>query len=112
MSNLYNQSFDLINSMRGGHAAGHYYNDSAKNVHDYADGWYLRRAKLNHNDLREMLIDMTMRKKRLEGQHDIECTMHRPLQTGLNQTPDIQKIPHIDYKHKKGKYEYLYRKQF
>lgn len=112
MSNIYNNTFDLINSMKGGYASGHYYNDSNQIVPDYADGWYIRKAKLNHGDLREMLIDLNMRKKRLEGMYETGTDSHRPLETSFNRTPDVQKLPHLEYKHKKGKYEHLYRKQF
>ncbi|KPM10080.1 Patched domain-containing protein 3 [Sarcoptes scabiei] len=111
MSNKYNESFDLINMMYG-HAAGHYYNDAAKNVADYADGWYIRRAKQNRGDLREMLIDLNMRKKRLEDIYDFETGSYRPLDNGFVHAPEVQRVPHLDYRHRKGRFEHLYRKQF
>lgn len=109
MANMFNSSFDIITTLPG-NAAGHYYNDCSINVPDYADGWYIRKAKDTHNNVREMLIDMKLRRNRLNGVSQTELQLHRPLDTGFH-VPELDTLPHLDYKHKKGKFEHLYRKK-
>lgn len=108
MSNVFDCDFDLIKTLPG-HAAGHYYNDSTIKVPDYADGWYIRKAKGTQHDVRELLIDWKLRRNRLDGEVATELDLHRPLETGYHR-PELDRMPHLDYKHKKGKYEHLYRK--
>ena len=95
--------------LQKGEGAGHYFNDFTPVHTEYADGWYIRKAKNHANDVREMLIEFKLRGNRLAGQANTENTLHRGLETGYN-LPEHGKLPHLDYKHKKGRFEHLYRK--
>lgn len=95
--------------LQKGDGAGHYFNDYTPVHSEYADGWYIRKAKHTQHDVREMLIDMQLRRNRLDGQAHAQTTLHRGLDTGYDQ-PEHSKLQHLDYKHKKGRFEHLYRK--
>jgi len=104
------KDYEILGPRPGrGEAAGHYYNDFTLIHPDYADGWYIRKAKGTQINVREMLLDWQFRLNRLDGQSATTCDLHRALETGYNK-PEVGKLPHLDYKHKKGRYEHLYRK--
>lgn len=90
-------------------ASGTYFNDYILNNPDFADGWYIRKAKNTSENTREMLIDMKLRGSRLNGIAQTELDLYRPLETGYSHI-ELEKPPHLDYKHKKGKNAHLYAK--
>jgi len=77
---------------------------------DYADGWYIRKAKIDpNNNARDMLIDWKMRTIELDGQRNTEMGLHRPLQTGYKEWLIDWEKP--EYQRSKIKrHEHLYRK--
>ena len=108
--NNYNRwLYDAVPRLQHGDGAGHYYDDITLINPDYADGWYIRKAKGTQHNVREMLIDLELRRNKLQGQAATELDLHRGLETGYN-VPEHGKLTHLDYKHKKGRFEHLYRK--
>ena len=87
----------------------HYYNDNTFIYPDYADGWYIRKAKIApNNNARDVLIDLKMRTMRLDGQRDCERSLYLPLQTGYK-TDMVWEGP-VEYKTHKPKHQHLYNK--
>jgi len=76
---------------------------------DCADGWYIRKAKIDpNNNTRDMLINWKMRSIVLDGQRDTERGLYLPLKTGYYTPLEIEKPEY--QKSKTKKHEHLYRK--
>jgi len=83
------------------------FNDYTTIYPDYADGWYIRKAKVEPgNNARDMLLDWKMRRIALEGQRDTEKGLYLPLKTGYK--PIDRDRP--EYKTHKPKHQHLYSK--
>jgi hypothetical protein len=75
---------------------------------EYADGYYIRKAKVDKgSNVRDLLIDMKMRRVALDTQRSCEMSLYLPLQTGFKYEP--KKKP-LEYQSKKKKNEHLYSK--
>jgi len=87
----------------------HYYNDNTRINPDYADGWFIKKAKVRQNsNARDILLDMKMRTVVLDGQRDCERGLYRPLQTGYK--PEGVWSENVEYKTHKPKHQHLYNK--
>ena len=104
-----NTKYELTNPSFQDHRETINFNDSIFVYSDYADGWYIRKAKAApDNDARDVLIDWKMRIINLDGQRETEMGLYLPLKTGYSPYVDHFKKP--EYITKKRKHEHLYRK--
>lgn len=99
---------DFVTNTTYTHPTAHSaFNDVSVQYPDYADGWYIRRAKADPtSNTRDMLLDWKMRRIALDGQRDTERSLYLPLQTGYNSVERVKP----EYKSHKPKHEHLYKK--
>jgi hypothetical protein len=104
-----NTKYDLSNPSFQDHREMIDFNDNTFVYPDYADGWYIRKAKVApDNNARNVLIDLKMRTIALDGRRETEMGLYLPLKTGYYPFENLFQKP--EYITKKRKHEHLYRK--